>query len=66
MTLHPLEAAYLLALLKPHLDYHRLLAGNTHFTDASRNKLLALEALAAKLANVQAADPQPESQTPTT
>jgi hypothetical protein len=49
IKLSPDETAYLLGLLKEHLEYYRLLAGNGKCTPTNRAKLAMLEALEIKL-----------------
>jgi len=43
------EIGYLLGLLKAHLEYHRLLAGNGKCSDKSRERHQFLETLTTKL-----------------
>jgi hypothetical protein len=47
--LNPEERAYLLRLLKEHLEYFRLLAANPKCSDANRAKYRMLETLWQKL-----------------
>ena len=49
VELSPDESGYLLGLMKAHLEYYRLLAGNAKSTPATRAKLAMLEALEIKL-----------------
>jgi len=50
IELSPEERAYLRKILKEHLDYYRLLAGNLNASKEKRQKRDMLEALERKLA----------------
>jgi hypothetical protein len=49
VELSPDETGYLLGLMKAHLEYYRLLAGNAKSTPATRARLAMLQALEIKL-----------------
>jgi hypothetical protein len=49
VELTPEEAGYVLGLLKEHLEYYRLLAGNGQCTEANRERHKFLEGLWVKL-----------------
>jgi len=49
LKLEPEEIAYLLGMLKEHLEYYRLLTGNGKCTPAHKDRHRFLETLGAKL-----------------
>lgn len=49
INLEPEEIGYLLGLLKEHVEYHRLLAGNGKCSQKNKDRHRFLETLRAKL-----------------